>query len=148
MSLLEQNLPIDEIIVMVQKEAAERLTAEIGSRESEAVTVAVNYYAEAEMLLKLRKPASAPPQGRQRAVIGLKNKKKPAVKITNEQHFFKIVKAAFFSKKKNSYKLPSNGLGIPKAEISKALNTIGKTKNQGQKTLLWRNSPGFPGKLL
>ncbi len=47
MKLLEDKLPLKQIVVMVQKEAAERLTAEVGSRESGAITVAVNYYAAA-----------------------------------------------------------------------------------------------------
>ncbi len=128
MSLLEQNLPIDEIIVMVQKEAAERLTAEIGSRESGAVTVAVNYYAEAEMLFEVKKTSFCPAPKVDSAVIRLKTRKKPAVKIANEQHFFKIVKAAFSQRRKTAINCLSNGLGIPKAEISKALNTIGKNE--------------------
>ncbi len=133
MSLLEQNLPIDEIIVMVQKEAAERLTAEIGSRESGAVTVAVNYYAEAEMLFEVKKTSFCPAPKVDSAVIRLKTRKKPAVKITNEQHFFKIVKAAFSQRRKTAINCLSNGLGIPKAEISKALNTIGKNEKFKQK---------------
>lgn len=128
MSLLEQNLPIDEIIVMVQKEAAERLTAEIGSRESGAVTVAVNYYAEAEMLFEVKKTSFCPAPKVDSAVIRLKTRKKPAVKIANEQHFFKIVKAAFSQRRKTAINCLSNGLGIPKDEISKALNTIGKNE--------------------
>lgn len=128
MSLLEQNLPIDEIIVMVQKEAAERLTAEIGSRESGAVTVAVNYYAEAEMLFEVQKTSFCPAPKVDSAVIRLKIRKKPAVKVENEEHFFKVVKAAFSQRRKTAVNCLSNGLGIPKAEISKALNTIGKNE--------------------
>ncbi|MDE5670641.1 MAG: 16S rRNA (adenine(1518)-N(6)/adenine(1519)-N(6))-dimethyltransferase RsmA [Eubacterium sp.] len=128
MSLLEQNLPIDEIIVMVQKEAAERLTAEIGSRESGAVTVAVNYYAEAEMLFEVQKTSFCPAPKVDSTVIRLKIRKKPAVKVENEEHFFKVVKAAFSQRRKTAVNCLSNGLGIPKAEISKALNTIGKNE--------------------
>lgn len=126
MSLLEQNLPIDEIIVMVQKEAAERLTAEIGSRESGAVTVAVNYYAEAQMLFEVKKNSFYPAPKVDSAVIRLRIRKTPSVKIKNEAHFFKVVKAAFSQRRKTAVNCLSNGLGIPKAEISKALNTIGK----------------------
>ena len=51
MYLLQSRLPVENITVMVQKEAAERLCANVGQRESGAVTVAVNYYAQAERLL-------------------------------------------------------------------------------------------------
>ena len=126
MSLLEQKLPIDEIIVMVQKEAAERLTAEIGSRESGAVTVAVNYYAEAEMLFEVQKDCFYPAPKVDSAVIKLKIRKAPAVKVKNEEHFFKIVKAAFSQRRKTAINCLSNGLGISKAKISETLSAIGK----------------------
>lgn len=128
MSLLEQNLPIDEIIVMVQKEAAERLTAEIGSRESGAVTIAVNYYAESEMLFEVQKTSFCPAPKVDSAVIRLKIRKKPAVKVENEEHFFKVVKAAFSQRRKTAANCLSNGLGIPKAKVGEALHTIGKNE--------------------
>lgn len=126
MTLLEQKLPIDEIIVMVQKEAAERLTAEIGSRESGAVTVAVNYYAESEMLFEVKKSSFCPSPKVDSAVIRLKIRKAPAVKVENEEHFFKIVKAAFSQRRKTAVNCLANGLGIPKAKVGEALHAIGK----------------------
>ena len=48
MYLLESHLPVESITVMVQKEAADRLCAKVGSRDSGAITVAVNYYAETD----------------------------------------------------------------------------------------------------
>lgn len=54
MTLLENELPIDEIVVMVQKEAGERLCAEVGTRQAGAVSVAVNFYASGEILLMCR----------------------------------------------------------------------------------------------
>ena len=126
MRLLEQKLPIDEIIVMVQKEAAERLTAEIGSRESGAVTVAVNYYAEAEMLFEVQKDCFYPAPKVDSAVIRLKIRKTPAVEVQNEEHFFKIVKAAFSQRRKTALNCLSNGLGVSKNKVSEALGIIGK----------------------
>lgn len=54
MILLENELPIDEIVVMVQKEAGRRLCAEVGTRQAGAVSVAVNFYASGEILLMCR----------------------------------------------------------------------------------------------
>lgn len=126
MALLEKKLPIDEIIVMVQKEAAERLCAEIGSRDSGAVTVAVNYYAEAEMLFEVEKNCFYPAPKVDSAVIRLKIRKRPAVNVKDEEHFFKIVKAAFSQRRKTALNCLSNGLGASKAKVSEALSAIGK----------------------
>ena len=53
MYLLESRLPVESITVMVQKEAADRLCAKVGSRDSGAITVAVNYYAGQRVLYTL-----------------------------------------------------------------------------------------------
>ena len=72
MMLLESKLPIDNVTVMVQKEAAERLCAEVGSRESGAITVAVNYYAEPEILFEVDRYSFMPPPKVDSSVIKLK----------------------------------------------------------------------------
>lgn len=128
MGLLEQRLPIDEIIVMVQKEAAERLCAEIGSRESGAVTVAVNYYAEAEMLFEVKKDSFYPAPKVDSAVIKLTIRKNPPIHVECEEHFFKVVKAAFSQRRKTALNCLSNGLGISKDKTLEALYAIGKSE--------------------
>ena len=62
MLILESKLPVKSITVMVQKEAADRLCAEVGSRDGGAVTVAVNYYAESEKLFFVPKESFLPPR--------------------------------------------------------------------------------------
>ena len=116
MALLEQKLPIDEIIVMVQKEAAERLCARIGSRDSGAVTVAVNYYAKAEMLFEVPKDCFYPSPKVDSAVIRLKIRQNPPVNVKDETHFFKVVKAAFSQRRKTAL----NCLSIGKDEKARA----------------------------
>ena len=85
MMLLESRLPINAITVMVQKEAADRLTAEVGSRESGAVTVAVNYYAEAEMIRKVSRGSFMPAPNVDSAVIKLNIRENPTIKVQNEK---------------------------------------------------------------
>ena len=92
---LESKLPIDSITVMVQKEAADRLCAEVGSRDGGAVTVAVNYYAESEILFFVPKDSFLPPPKVDSSVIKLTLRDKPPVEVKNEEFFFKVVKAAF-----------------------------------------------------
>lgn len=125
MALLESKLAIDEIVVMVQKEAAERLCAEIGTRDSGAVTVAVNYYAEAQMLFAVPKECFYPAPKVDSAVMKLTLRKNPPVDVTDEKHFFAVVKAAFAQRRKTALNCLSGGLGISKEKVSGALKSLG-----------------------
>lgn len=125
MKLLESRLPIDEIVVMVQKEAAQRFCAEIGSRESGAVTVAVNYYANAEMLFEVTKDCFYPSPKIDSAVMRLTLRDNPPVEVQDEKRFFAVVKAAFAQRRKTALNSLSSTLGLSKDKVLSALNEIG-----------------------
>lgn len=125
MLLLESKLPIKSITVMVQKEAADRLCAEVGSRDGGAVTVAVDYYAESEKLFFVPKESFLPPPKVNSEVIRLTVRKEPPVKVENEEFFFKLVKAAFSQRRKTAENSISAGLGINKSEVADALEKAG-----------------------
>lgn len=127
--LLESRLAVDEIVVMVQKEAAERLTAEVGSRECGSVSVFVNYYAESEVLFGVSRESFMPAPKVNSAVIRLKLRENPPVEVSDEAHFFKVVKAAFSQRRKTALNCLSNGLGLGKAQVSSALEEIGRNAN-------------------
>ncbi len=127
--LLESRLTVDEIVVMVQKEAAERLTAEVGSRECGSVSVFVNYYAESEVLFGVSRESFMPAPKVNSAVIRLKLREEPPVKVSDEAHFFKVVKAAFSQRRKTALNCLSNGLGLGKAQVASALEEIGRSAN-------------------
>ena len=124
MKLLESKLPIEEIVVMVQKEAAERFCAEIGSRESGAVTVAVNYYAKAEMLFEVTKDCFYPSPKIDSAVMRLTLRENPPVAVKDEKRFFSVVKAAFAQRRKTALNSLSSALGLPKDKVLSALAEI------------------------
>ncbi|MDD6478486.1 MAG: 16S rRNA (adenine(1518)-N(6)/adenine(1519)-N(6))-dimethyltransferase RsmA [Oscillospiraceae bacterium] len=126
MMLLERRLPIDEIAVMVQLEAAERLCAEVGSRESGAVTVAVNYYAESEILFSVDRTSFVPAPNVDSAVIKLKIRKEPPIKVEDEKFFFSLVKACFAQRRKTLVNTVANTLGISKETLKTALVNIGE----------------------
>ncbi len=128
MMLLESKLPLKSITVMVQKEAADRLCAEVGSRDGGAVTVAVSYYAKAEKLFFVPRESFLPPPKVNSEVIKLAVREKPPVEIQDEEKFFKIVKAAFSQRRKTAENSISAGLGIPKAEVAFALEKAGLEK--------------------
>ncbi len=128
MLLLESKLPIKSITVMVQKEAADRLCAEVGSRDGGAVTVAVNYYAQSEMLFYVPRDSFLPPPKVNSEVIQLTVRDNPPVQVENEAFFFKVVKAAFSQRRKTAENSISSGLGIPKAVVAQALEEAGLEK--------------------
>ncbi len=125
MYLLESRLPIDNITVMVQKEAAERLCAKVGSREAGAVTVAVDYYSMGEILFLVNRESFLPPPNVDSAVITLKIRKEPPVKLLNEEKFFRFVKACFAQRRKTLINTVSSSMGISKEVLKAALNTEG-----------------------
>ena len=129
MKLLADKLPIKQIIVMVQREAADRLTAPVGSRESGAITVAVNYYAEAEKLFNVSKGSFVPSPKVDSAVIRLSIYDKPPIETKDEELFFKTVKAMFMQRRKTALNSVSAGLGIPKDTVVKAIEMTGLDAN-------------------
>ena len=125
MMLLESKLPIKNITVMVQKEAAERLCAKVGTRESGAVTVAVDYYSEAKILFDVDRYSFMPPPNVDSAVIQLEIREKPAVQVVDEAKFFALVKACFAQRRKTLVNTVSNTTNYSKDSIKLALEKLG-----------------------
>ena len=121
LSLLEQKLPITRIVTMVQKEVAERMTAPPGGRDYGALSVAVQYYTEPEIVLDVPPNCFLPAPEVDSAVIVCAVRQTPVVTVKDEKLFFRVVKAAFGQRRKTL----SNALkttGASKEEIGKALN--------------------------
>ena len=134
MKLLEDKLPISAVTVMVQKEAARRICAPVGSRESGAVTVSVNYYAKPELLFDVSAGSFMPAPKVDSAVMRLNILDEPPVK-TDEKKFFAVVKAAFSQRRKVISNSLSSGLGIGKAEALTILEAAGVPANARAETL-------------
>lgn len=125
MNLLESRLPITSVTVMVQKEAAQRLCAEVGTREAGAVSVAVGYYAEPHILFGVSRASFMPPPNVDSAVIQLKIRKEPPIKVKNEKEFFRLVKCCFSQRRKTLVNAVSNTAGTDKDELRAALRALG-----------------------
>ena len=121
MSLLEENLPIETITVMVQKEAAQRICAEVGTRQSGAVTVAVNFYSKPEMLFTVSAGSFMPAPKVNSAVIRLDVFKEPLIEVKDRQKFFRIVKSAFGQRRKTIVNSLSSGMQMEKSQITQIL---------------------------
>ena len=138
MKLLESKLPIKAITVMVQKEAAQRMCAKVGSRESGAVTVAVNYYAKPSMLFGVSAGSFMPAPKVDSAVMRLDVLSQPPIEA-DEKKFFSVVKAAFSQRRKTVANSLSSGLGIEKAEVIAMIENSGIPTNARAEKLSMQN---------
>lgn len=121
MYLLESKLPIHTITVMVQKEAAQRICAEPGTRECGAVSASVHYHCEPEILFPVSRGCFMPPPNVDSAVIQLNVLKTPPIKVENEKFFFQLVHAAFLQRRKTAANSISANLWVSKADVENAL---------------------------
>lgn len=124
MHLLESRLPIDNITVMVQKEAADRLCAKQGTREAGAVTLAVQYYAKAEVLFDVSRGSFIPAPNVDSSVIRLTLHDSPPCDATNEKKLFALIRAAFNQRRKTILN-SMMGAGVTKAQIAAACDACG-----------------------
>lgn len=120
MKILEDKLPIKALTVMVQKEAADRLCAQVGTRESGAVTVAVSYYSKAEKLFSVSRGSFMPAPNVDSAVIKLNVADKPRIDVKDEKLFFKMVKSAFAQRRKTISNSITSGLSLSKDDFKTA----------------------------
>lgn len=117
MKLLEEKSRIKSLTVMVQKEAAQRICAEVGTRECGAVTVSVHYYSKPEYLFSVSKGSFMPSPKVDSAVIKLDILDTPNVKVQDEKTFFKVVRASFSQRRKTIVNALSAGLNLDKSVI-------------------------------
>lgn len=127
--LLESRLPIKAVTVMIQKEASDRLCTPVGSRDSGAITVCTNYYAEVRQLFNVSRGSFMPAPNVDSTVIRLDIRANPAVTVSDEKKFFRMVKAAFAQRRKTALNSISSGMGISKTQVAEALAASGLDEN-------------------
>lgn len=137
MKLLEERLPISSIVVMIQKEVAERLSAGPGTKDYGSLSIAVQYYSEAETVAFVPRTAFLPQPNVDSAVVRLRLREYPPVKVEDERWFFEVVHAAFAQRRKT---LANNLLGrfLPKdrrAELEAILASCGIDPGRRGETL-------------
>lgn len=125
MKLLSEDLPVENLTVMVQKEAADRLCADVGTRAAGAVTVAIQYYAEAEQLFFVSKGSFLPAPKVDSEVIRLTLRKNVAgLSPEDADRFFKMVQAGFSQRRKTIMNSFSAALGMNKADLGELLDSV------------------------
>lgn len=129
MRLLEERLPIRSLTVMVQKEAAQRLCAELGKRDVGAITVAVRYFSTPRLLFQVSRGSFMPAPNVDSAVIRLDIHKAPPIQVADEAFFFRVTRGAFAQRRKTVANSLSASLGLPKAQVEAALTAAGAPVN-------------------
>lgn len=125
MRLLEEKPPIKSLTVMVQKEAADRICAPMGSRDCGALTAAVNYYSTPKKLFNVSRGSFNPSPNVDSAVIRLDIARTKKYPVKDEKLFFRIIKATFSQRRKQMINPLSAELGISKAQMSEILEKSG-----------------------
>ncbi|MDC7724218.1 16S rRNA (adenine(1518)-N(6)/adenine(1519)-N(6))-dimethyltransferase RsmA [Priestia sp. YIM B13446] len=126
MKLLEEQIPVRGIVVMLQKEVADRIAAKPGTKEYGSLSIAIQYYTEAETVMIVPKTVFNPQPNVDSAVIRLLRRPKPAVEVQDEAFFFQVVRASFGQRRKTILNNLVNNLPNgkqKKADIEQALST-------------------------
>lgn len=127
MSLLESKLPIERLVVMVQKEVALRMIAKPGTKDYGALSVAVQYYTEPDIVLDVPPKSFLPAPVVTSSVIRCVLRDKPPVDVIDEKLFFRVVKAGFAQRRKT---------------FSNTMKTTGLTRDRIEELLAKANIDG------
>ena len=127
MSLLESKLPIERLVVMVQKEVALRMIAKPGTKDYGALSVAVQYYTEPDIVLDVPPKSFLPAPAVTSSVIRCVLRDKPPVDVIDEKLFFRVVKAGFAQRRKT---------------FSNTMKTTGLTRDRIEELLVKANIDG------
>lgn len=139
MNLLEQNLPVDSITVMVQKEVAERMQALPGSKDYGALSLAVQYYARPYLAANVPPNCFMPRPKVGSAVIRLDRYEIPPVSVEDSRWMFRLIRASFNQRRKTLVNglRGDESLGLSREEIESALRELGMSENiRGEKLSL------------
>jgi 16S rRNA (adenine1518-N6/adenine1519-N6)-dimethyltransferase len=121
MGLFENDVPLDSITVMVQKEVAERMEAEPGSKDYGALTLAVKYYSEPYIVAYVPPNCFMPRPNVGSAVIQLKKYLEPVIQVHNKKLLFQIIRASFNQRRKTLMNSLTNLLNLDKEVIKEIL---------------------------
>ncbi|MET3576219.1 16S rRNA (adenine(1518)-N(6)/adenine(1519)-N(6))-dimethyltransferase RsmA [Bhargavaea ullalensis] len=138
MKLLESRLPIDSMTVMMQKEVADRISASPSTKEYGSLSIAIQYYTEAETVMTVPKTVFMPQPNVASAVVRLKMRKEPPVRVEDEAFLFKVTRGSFVQRRKtilNNLQASMPDGKKRKDEIASALEAAGIDPGRRGETL-------------
>ena len=136
MGLIEKKLPIDRYVTMMQKEVAERLSAKPGTKDYNALSIAVQYYTEAKIALTVPKTVFIPAPNVDSAVVRLTKRAQPAVEVIDEDFFMAIVHAAFKQRRKTlQNNLTQHFNNLTKEQVTAIMESVDVLPNRRGESL-------------
>lgn len=123
--LIEEKLPIKNIVVMVQKEVAERIVAMPGKKDYGAISVLCRYYTNPRIVTIVPKSSFYPAPKVDSAVLCMEVQGKPNVAVLDEKLFFRVVRGAFAQRRKTLLNCLSSAFSCPKDKLFEILLSVG-----------------------
>ncbi|QQK74259.1 16S rRNA (adenine(1518)-N(6)/adenine(1519)-N(6))-dimethyltransferase RsmA [Salicibibacter cibarius] len=134
MGFLEQKLPIKTLTVMIQKEVSERLAAVPGTKAYGSLSIAAQYYAEAEEIMSVPATVFMPRPNVDSMIIRFRIRNQPAVDVEDERLFFELIRAAFAQRRKTLTNNLRQWLG-KKADLQEVFQLAGLDGTRRAETL-------------
>ena len=134
-TLIEGGLPLNNLVVMVQKEVADRIVAEPDSKNYGAISVLCQYYTEVELVTVVGADLFVPPPKVDSAVVRMKFRNTPAGSVKDEKMFFRTVKAAFSQRRKTLLNCLVSNFTQTKSELAEILESAGIDPTRRGETL-------------
>ena len=135
MRLLEEDINVTDIVVMVQKEVAERMNAQPGGKDFGALSVAVQFYCDTEIVAKVPRHLFVPQPNVDSIVIALRVRPERKYRVDSEDLFFKVVKAAFGQRRKTLLNSIASMGNLSKDMVKEALEEAGIDPKRRGETL-------------
>ncbi|HWO94939.1 MAG TPA: 16S rRNA (adenine(1518)-N(6)/adenine(1519)-N(6))-dimethyltransferase RsmA [Bacillus sp. (in: firmicutes)] len=138
MKLLEEKIPVRGIVVMLQKEVADRIAAKPGTKDYGSLSIAIQYYTEAETVMVVPKTVFNPQPNVDSAVLRLIKRPNPIVEVKDEHFFFSVVRASFGQRRKTILNNLTSNLSFGKEKkqaIEQSLHEVGIDPKRRGETL-------------
>jgi 16S rRNA (adenine1518-N6/adenine1519-N6)-dimethyltransferase len=133
--VLDAQVQVHNIVVMVQREVAERLNAKPGTKDYGALTVTVQYRAQVGTVVQVSRGAFMPPPTVDSTVVRMRCRTTPAVPVKDEEMFFRVIRAAFGMRRKTLLNALSAQLSLGKDVVTECLQTAGVDSMRRGETL-------------
>lgn len=125
MDILEKGVEAESITIMMQKEVADRIKSEPGGKIYGAISVAVQYYCEVELIASVPKEVFIPRPKVDSSVLKLSVRKEHPVELLDEKSLFACIKAGFGQRRKTLLNSLTGVYGLPKEEVKNILENAG-----------------------
>lgn len=134
-TLIEAELPLENLVVMVQKEVAQRIQASPSTKDYGALTVLCQFYTEPEIIRIVPAGLFVPPPNVDSAVLKMRFLEKPRVDVKSREYFFRTVKAAFSQRRKTLLNCLSSNFGYGKEKLTEIMMSVGIDPKRRGETL-------------